>query len=182
MQKPHFFLDANCVNARQGCLAMNALEELERCRLIELNYSETSQNEASKNSTRRAEKASEYPYIRLNSEWDRPEFRQQIERIVFPQGAQTPQMRNDIDLLHLAEMDGSPVVTLDGDSSSQTGGILGHAAELEDLGISVLRPTDALIHAIRQLGTERYGSLVPNGSQCELRRCRSALYCKGLPG
>lgn len=73
-----------------------------------------------------------------------------IEEIVFPNGAKTPNERNDVEIIFNAWKYGRTLITNDGGSRRQPGGILGHKVELKRLDINVVRDIDA-IDEIRSL-------------------------------
>jgi hypothetical protein len=69
----------------------------------------------------------------------------EIAAIVFPRGVLTDSQRNDVQTLYTTKKFGAILVTNDGGSKSQPGGILGHAKELwEKLRIRVMRDSEAV--------------------------------------
>ena len=73
---------------------------------------------------------------------------------MFPQGAKNQNQKNDIEIIFNANKYGSILVTADGASKSQPGGILGHKAELKILGIDVMSDQEAVDY-IRNLIQKR---------------------------
>ena len=69
---------------------------------------------------------------------------QQIERILFPQGAHNDNQRRDVEIVFNAGKYGAILVTNDGDSRSQPGGILGNRAALAAIGIRVVTDDEAV--------------------------------------
>ena len=61
---------------------------------------------------------------------------------------------NDVDAVYHAERLGWPLITMDGNSRSQPGGILGHRDELNAIGIEVVTPQQA----VARVRFEMYGS------------------------
>lgn len=129
---------------------MNKLERLRDRGCITLVYSDAAHTEAAFNDARREAKAAEFAYTTLNSEpGDNSEVKQAIENIPFPDGARTQNKKNDVLAVYHAELLGWPLITMDGNSKSQPGGILGRATALSHLGIEVMTPQEALARVIR---------------------------------
>lgn len=140
-----FFLDANCVDARQRVDALNALERYRDEGYITLMYSDVAYDEAAHGSAARAEKVFDYSYTVSNPDGvENPEVLEQIKRILFPQGSVSPNEDNDARIVYDAERLGWPLIMRDGASKTQPRGILGCAAELAAIGIEVITPETAL--------------------------------------
>jgi hypothetical protein len=142
-----FQIDANRINSRQSLEAMNRLENWDAAGLIDVMISEAAQKEAASGSVSRMEKA--YSYIFSMSEISTSQessFFEKIERILWPDGAQNQNQRNDVDIVFNASKYGRILVTNDGASKTQPGGILGHRKELADLGIKVMTDEEAVEH------------------------------------
>ena len=139
-----FFLDANCVNARQQNDALNVLERWRDQEIVTLIYAEITKIEASYGDEVRKDKADEFTCVQVNETGDNPEVREAISKIVFPKGPRNQNQMNDVDAVYHAERLRWPLVTMDGNSRSQPGGILGHCAELNAMGIEVLAPQQAV--------------------------------------
>lgn len=141
-----FIVDTNCVNARQKSEALNQLEQWAIDGVISLLTAEVAQNEMLAGSDiRRAEKA--YTYVFTMSEIASGQERltlYRIEQILFPGGATNKNQRNDVEIVFNAGKYMRPLITTDGGSKSQPGGILGNAAALSKLRITVLRPDEAV--------------------------------------
>jgi hypothetical protein len=148
-----FLVDTNCVNARQKIEAMNELEGWAADDLIELITSEVAQKEAlAGNNGLRAAKA--YSFIFTESAIttnDERKFMQQIEQIVFPGGAANENQRNDVEIVFNAAKYMRTLVTHDGGSKSQPGGILGHRDELRELGIKIMTPAEAVAQVRKEI-------------------------------
>ena len=141
-------LDTNLINARQKLAAVNQLEIWRRNEVIHLLFPEPAFVEAvAGRSAQRTAKAGEY--VRTNSaritDADREQF-MAIEHAIFPGGAQTASQRNDVEIVYQAWDWYHVLVTNDGASKSQPGGILGAATRLAELGVTVMRPGDAVAH------------------------------------
>jgi len=141
-----FMVDTNCVNARQKIVAMNQLEAWAADEIIELITSETAQKEMTLGgSISRIRKA--YKFIYTCSEISTPEEHEQLRKItsiLCPIGVSTQNQRNDIDIVFNAGKYLRPLITNDGGSKSQPGGILGNRAQLAAIGIKVLTPDEAV--------------------------------------
>jgi hypothetical protein len=142
-----FLVDTNCVNAKQKIAEMNLLETWAANEIIELIAAETAQHEmAAGRDSDRTRKA--YQFIVTMSAITTPQERQQVQRIeqiLCPNGVTTQNERNDIDIVFNSGKYGRPLITNDGGSKTQPGGILGNRAKLAQLGIRVLRPEEAVV-------------------------------------
>ena len=148
---PLFVLDANACNSLQRIGQLNELERMRETRLIDLLYTETTWDEAQLGSLKRHSKVSKYLFVGLandecNCQLQQP-WREAIARVVFPGGLRSDNQRRDVEALLTVKMSKGCFVTSDGASKSQPGGILGHKAELAQLGIQVLNFTEALERA-----------------------------------
>jgi hypothetical protein len=134
--RPLFLLGANACNAKQAIAELNELERIGRSGRIDLQYTETTWDEARRNSERRQAKVhkSLFTGANVNRELEAP-WREAIARAVFPEGIVTDDQRRDVEALLTAKLAGGYFVTRDGASKTQPGGILGHKAELAALGI-----------------------------------------------
>ncbi|MDS4076308.1 MAG: hypothetical protein RKO68_10155 [Candidatus Accumulibacter sp.] len=143
-----FLLDANACNARQQIAELNELERIGRSGLIDLEYTETTWDEARRNSERRQAKVDRRLFVGLNgdTELEAP-WRESIARVVFPEGVLADDQRRDVEALLTAKLAGAFFVTRDGASKTQPGGILGHKVELAALGIEVLTFQEAVQRA-----------------------------------
>ena len=146
-----FYLDANCVNARQLNEHLNALEQWRDDGLVTLIYSEPAFNEAGFRNTRRAEKAGGYSYTSIEQEFEEnPGMMSAITEVLFPDGLKLQNHRNDVLAVCHAERLQWPLITMDGASRTQPGGILGRVAELRVLGVEVITPAEAVVRVRAQ--------------------------------
>lgn len=125
---------------------MNRLENLAEHGIIELFTSEIAQNEMlAGGDSRRADKAYSLIFT-MSAITDKREVRRmrQIEQILCPGGASSARQRNDVEIVFNAAKYPWPLITNDGDSKSQPGGILGNRAELAKIGVKILRPAEAV--------------------------------------
>lgn len=142
-----FMLDTNCINARQADPALNQLEEWSDAECITIIMCATSQAEAfAGGHPTRFRKAMGYAYSETLAET--PEERRQlvaIEQALFPTGAATSNQKNDVEIVFNAMKYTSGLITNDGGSKRQPGGILGAAAQLmRDHGFRAMTPAQAV--------------------------------------
>jgi hypothetical protein len=146
-------VDANRVNARTTLPNMNRLEKWRDDEVILMQMSRTAQEEAAAGgSAARSQKARSYIFTLTGNLID--EERRQvdaIERVLFPIGAVTPNERNDVDVVFNATKYGAILVTADGASKRQPGGILGNRAGLAALGVQVMTDDEAVAHVRRKI-------------------------------
>jgi hypothetical protein len=150
-----FLLDANACNSRQRIDELTELERLGREGVIELQYTESTWDEARRGSEQRDEKVANFIFTGLpaDSAHEGP-WCEAITRVLFPDGSLNENRKRDVEALLTAKMSGGVFVTRDGASKSQPRGILGSKAELATLGIEVVSFTEALriANADAQLG------------------------------
>jgi len=140
-----FFLDTNRINAKQGCVHMNELEQLAADGFCELLMPMVSWDEAEAGTDiKRKSKTWNYYFIGITHTEDQEYWYKVIENIVFPDGAKNQNEKNDIWILVTAREMNYPLVTNDGDSKSQRGGILGNRQHLKEIGVDVLRDYEAV--------------------------------------
>jgi hypothetical protein len=72
------------------------------------------------------------------------ELRSKIEKILFPSGSKNDNERNDVRVVLGAAYYECILITNDGDSRTQPGGILGRRKELKEIGITVMRAPEAV--------------------------------------
>lgn len=150
-----FKIDANLINARQKLESMNTLEQWHRDGVIEIGMAEPATKEVLFGGDKaRTSKAARY--IHSFSYGESPEEKvrwNKIEEILFPAGAKDQNQMNDVEIVFIAGRTITPLITNDGDSKRQPGGILGNKDRLKnELNITVLRDIDAIRkvkHAIK---------------------------------
>jgi hypothetical protein len=77
-------------------------------------------------------------------EKEEAEERTKIARIVFPNGLRSDSEGVDVDTIRIAQLWTAIVITNDGDSKSQPGGILGAKSRLHrEIGVEVMRDFEA---------------------------------------
>ena len=140
-----FVVDTNCVNARQSIPEMNRLEEWAENGIITLETTEVAQSEMVYGNSQ-IRKAKAYSFVFTMSEISTDEEKKvfsEIENILFPLGATNQNQKNDVEIVFNAYKY-SPLITTDGGSKSQPGGILGNKTKLLSLGIKVFTPQEAV--------------------------------------
>jgi len=142
-----FQIDTNRINSRSKLPAMNRLEDFRKKGLIEILLSAPAQHEALANrEPGRVAKA--YSYIFSLDTFRGPEEiakEEEIEQILFPGGARATSEHNDVRIVAHALKYHCILITADGGSKRQLGGILGHREELRQrVGVRVLTDEEAV--------------------------------------
>ena len=143
-----FCIDTNRINAKNKLPSMNRLRIWEEKGIISIdNMCDVAQDEASKGSSSRFEKASGYAYpITLDSHKQSDDFIK-IKNILFPaKKALKQNEENDVIIVFHAKDTHCILITNDGGSKRQPGGILGNKDRLlNQINVKVIRDTDAII-------------------------------------
>ncbi len=124
---------------------MNELEQLAaqgKCSLL-MPYSAWKEAETGNNELRKS-KTWEYFYIQPIKNESQKYWYDVIETIVFPNGARTENEKNDLWILVTAREMNYPIITNDGNSKKQPGGMLGNVQELKKIGVIVIRDSEAV--------------------------------------
>lgn len=154
LQSPLCFqIDTNRVNARGNEKHMNMLENWDKQGLISLLHSDTVRSELKAGYARGLAKLDGNLFTLSFSEDVNDPRKKSIGDIMYPTGAQNNNQKNDIEIVFQSLKYGRILVTNDGDSKAQPTGILGHAKELKNLGIRVMRDNEAVelvLSAIRE--------------------------------
>jgi hypothetical protein len=129
---PVFHIDTNRINSRANLLMMNQLEKWASDGVVLINMSGTSFREASEGTdTLRTRKAQSYVYTLTESDIETSSnLYQEIEGILFPNGAQGVSQQNDVKIVFDAAHWKAILVTAEGNSKRQPGGMLGNKARL----------------------------------------------------
>lgn len=141
---PVLHIDANLINARQKLPAVNQLEMWAETGIICINMSSTARTEARAGSNlNRTRKADEQIHtLTPPAETNDPDY-QHIESAIFPGGAKDKNQQNDIRIIFEAKKYAAILVTTDGGSKTQPGGILGNRDKLKNM-LKVLSPDEAV--------------------------------------
>lgn len=139
-----FQIDTNRINARGRLEHMNRLERWAADDVIEVIMSETAATEAARAGSRQARKAMSYvqSVTLATNEHERVMMRK-IELAIFPGGAKSSGDRNDVEIVFNALKYSRRLVTTDGGSKRQPGGILGAREKLAAIGVTVMTDEEA---------------------------------------
>lgn len=141
---PVLHIDANLINARQKLSAVNQLEKWANDGIICINMSSTARIEARTGSNPdRTRKADEQIHtLTQPAGADDPRY-QRTEAAIFPDGAKDENQQNDIKIVCGATKYAAILVTGDGGSKNQPGGILGNRDKLTHM-LTILSPDEAV--------------------------------------
>jgi hypothetical protein len=139
-----FHIDTNLINARQMLDVLNQLEKWFDDGVILINMSGTAHVEAQAGGNAvRARKANRQIFtVTPAAEPSSAEYRR-VENALFPQGARTENERNDVRIVCDAAHYAATLVTADGGSKSQPGGILGNRHKVANL-VRIFSPDEAV--------------------------------------
>ena len=149
-----FQVDANRINASGQLQYINTIEKWHKDKVIRIMMAQKAQDEAAHGNRNRARKAYSYIVSLTRSSKENIQLFNEIEKIMFPKGATTQNEKNDVEIVFNARKYGCILVTNDGDSRRQPGGILGNRDKLLQLGIKVLTDKEAVAF-IKQCIIER---------------------------
>ncbi|MBI9051014.1 MAG: hypothetical protein JEZ00_16455 [Anaerolineaceae bacterium] len=141
-----FQLDTNRINSRSKLPCMNQLEIWYDNGVIDLELSEVALKEAvAGNNAARKEKAFAYiySYTLANTSNEQKQLKI-LSDIIFPNGTKNSNQRNDVDVVFSALKYSGFLITNDGASKSQPGGILGAKKKLKDIGVFVMSDCEAV--------------------------------------
>ena len=140
-----FQIDTNLVNASGGLPNINRLEQWHSDGVVNISMSDVAQSEAAIGSPARARKAfSRIVTVSTNLTPQEKAKRDEIEGILFPSGASSTNEQNDVDIVFHAWKNRFTLITNDGASHRQPGGILGRRAALAAIGVKVTSDVDAV--------------------------------------
>lgn len=151
---PVLHIDTNLINARQKLPAVNQIEKWFEDEVILINISGTARGEAlAGNNVQRTCKANK----QINTETPPMEPSDplyiKIETALFPEGPRANNQRNDVRIVCDAAKYEAILITRDGGSKTQPGGILGNRDKLRDV-VQILSPDEAVAF-VREKITER---------------------------
>jgi hypothetical protein len=141
---PILHIDANLINARGQITPVNQLERWFEDGVILINMPSTVQIESQAgNDHRRTRKANQQIFTATSPiQTNDPQFKK-IELLLFPRGAQNENQRNDVRILCEAAKYHAILVTGDGASKRQPGGILGNREKILDI-VQIMSPNQAV--------------------------------------
>lgn len=141
---PVLHIDTNLINARQKLDAVNQLEQWYEDDVILMNISSVARVEAlAGGDQRRIKKANRHIYTVTAPVTESDPLFKQVQDALFPQGPRDENQRNDIRIVCEAAKYQAILVTADGASKSQPGGILGNRHKLGNL-VQIMSPEAAV--------------------------------------
>ena len=141
---PTLHLDANLINARGQISQVNQLERWFEDGVILINMSSTAHIESQVgNDNRRTRKANQQIYTVTPPIHTNDAQFKKIELLLFPCGAQNENQRNDVRIVCEAAKYQAILVTMDGASKRQPGGILGNREKLRNI-VQIMSPDEAV--------------------------------------
>jgi hypothetical protein len=141
---PILHLDTNLINARQGLPSVNQLEQWLKDEVILINWSSTAHQEAQAGGSKdRARKANEQIFTVTEPVSETDPLFMEVADAFFPGGVRDDNQRNDVRIVCEAEKYQAILVTADGASNTQPGGILGNRHKLNGL-VQVMSPEEAV--------------------------------------
>jgi hypothetical protein len=167
---PILHIDTNLINARQKISAVNQLEKWYQDEVILINMSATAHREAQAGgNSLRTRKANQQIYTMTSAIEPSDSIYAKVEAALFTDGARDDNQRNDVRIVCEAAKYAAILVTGDGGSKSQPGGILGNRHKLRNV-VQILSPDEA-VGFVRKNIRERdefnaqfvkeYGGLLP---------------------
>ena len=142
-----FHIDTNRINARNSLPDMNLLEQWDSDGVINIDMSKVAFNEAKQgNNKQRFDKTHKYIYTHTHASTSEEQATLiKIQNIVFPDGLKNEREKNDVEIIFNANKYGCILITNDGGSKKQPGGILGSAILLDkELNIKVTSSEEAV--------------------------------------
>jgi hypothetical protein len=151
-----FHIDTNRINSKRKLECMNILEHWNDAGVIYIEMAERAQIEALQAYDKKRSKKA-YTYIAtetLAETADEIQLMKKIAAALFPDGIRDPKERNDVEIVFNAHKYYAILITDDGGSRRQPGGILGNRDKLRGLGIEVMRDFEA-VELVKQELVER---------------------------
>lgn len=137
-------IDTNLINARQKMDAVNQLEKWRDDGVVLINMSSTAHGEAKAGGNElRTRKADQQIFTMTQPGNGTDPIYKKIEDALFPNGAKDENQRNDARIVYEAARYTAILVTGDGASKSQPGGILGNRDKLRNL-VCIVSPNEAV--------------------------------------
>lgn len=151
---PVLHIDTNLINARQKSAAVNQLERWYDDEVILINMSATAHGEAQADgNAMRTRKANQNIFTATPPVAPSDPFFKKVESALFPEDARDENQLNDVRIVCEAAKYAAILVTSDGGSKTQPGGILGNRHKLNNI-VKILSPDEA-VDFVRQKIQER---------------------------
>ena len=143
---PQFAIDANRINSRQKLAHMNRLEKWDEDGIISILMPETAHSEARQGRDLARRLKTSFNIFTMNTleNSSERELRREVAEILSPGQQPDRNTANDIDIIVNAHKYGCILITADGGSRRQPGGILGHKEQLRALRIMVVTDSEAV--------------------------------------
>lgn len=141
---PVLHIDTNLINARQKLDAVNQLERWYADEVILINISSIAHGEAQADGDqRRTKKVNQQIFTATTPVGEGDPLFKQVQDALFPQGLRDENQRNDVQIVCEAVKYNAILVTSDGASRSQPGGILGNRHRLSNL-LQIMSPEESV--------------------------------------
>jgi hypothetical protein len=141
---PVLHIDTNLINARQKLDAVNQLEKWNKEGIVLINMSSIAHGEAKAGGDEQRSRKADQQIFTMSQPGDSADgIYRKIEAALCPNGAGNENQRNDVRIVFEAVKYAAILVTGDGASKSQPGGILGNRDKLKDL-VQILSPDEAV--------------------------------------
>ena len=141
---PVLHIDTNLINARQKLSAVNQLERWYEDEVILINMSSTAclEAQADRNAIR-VKKVNKQIFTATTAIKASDPLFVKVEAALFPDGAMNENQRNDVRIVCEAAKYAAILVTADGASKTQPGGMLGNRHKITHL-VKILSPKEAV--------------------------------------
>ena len=145
---PIFQIDTNAINGTQNDTNLNKLEHWNENGVICLNMSHIARVEAKQTPYIPRILKADAQIFTINEEWERgikvnPMFYEEVRTALFPNLILKPNEENDVLIVCEAIKFGASLITSDGNSKKQPGGILGNKEKLSHR-LRIFSPVDAV--------------------------------------
>jgi hypothetical protein len=167
---PVFHIDTNLINARQKLVEVNQLEKWFEDEVILINISSTAYGEAKAGSNALRLRKANQNIFTMGMPADETDHRyQEVQAVLFPHGAQNENQRNDVRVICEAAKYSATLITADGASKTQPGGILGNRDKLQNI-VKIMSPREAVDFVNKKIVerdqynfdfVQRYGGALP---------------------
>jgi hypothetical protein len=148
---PVLHIDTNLINARQKLAGVNQLEKWYDEGVLLINMSATAHSEAQADgNAMRTRKANQNIFTATPPVEPIDPLFKKVESALFPDGARDENQLNDVRIVCEATKYAAILVTGDGGSKTQPGGILGNRHKLSDL-VKILSPDEAVDFVRRKI-------------------------------
>ena len=174
---PIFHIDTNLINARGKLDEMNQIEKWAEDDVILVNMSEVSFSEAQQgNNAARTKKTLNHIFTLIENQLDESDQTyKNVASILFPDGIKNENQSNDVKIICHASHYQAILISNDGGSKSQPGGILGNANALRDVA-TIMSPAEAVSFIQNKIKarddhnhqvSEHTGNPMPEWSGCD---------------